>query len=60
MRQSEKDQGLLVERGCRAGWTDRCLREQRTAADPPASRQVSPIVPPLNPSLSGSGASDSG
>ena len=59
-RESEKDQGLLVEKGCRDGWTDRCTREQRTAADAPASRQLSPSVPPLDPSPPGSGASDNG
>lgn len=59
-RESEKDQGLLVEKGCRDGWTDRCTREQRTAAGPPASRQLSPSVPPLDPSPPGSGASDNG
>ena len=60
VRETEKDQGLLLEKGCRDGWTDRCTREQRTAADAPASRQLSPSVPPLDPSPPGSGASDNG
>ena len=55
-----KTRACWWRKGCRDGWTDRCTREQRTAADAPASRQLSPSVPPLDPSPPGSGASDNG